>query len=142
MAEMVVFMTDREGIDIYHTAKLEQRGDVISVRDDGFDWGDMVVGFPAFSIVSVVDAVPADLRNLLSPEVPTEPLPNGESWISLNNTLQYRGFHLDPDVAIGRDILRAGARTVTTLAEVEAVTVQKPPIDNPAVIGDSQQVFG
>jgi len=142
MAEMLIFMNDQTNADgIELTAKLPQRGDVVVVRPDGWPWGDMERNSPLFALVIVPDAVPADLATFLSPEVPLAPLGDNETWASTTNTLQYRGFRVDVDAYTG-GVLRAGEDATVPLAEINALKVQKPPIPDPKVIGDTGQVIG
>jgi hypothetical protein len=137
MAEMLIWMQDRQGIDIYHTAKLSQRGDVVVVKPDGWVWGVDELADP-FLLVVVPDATVADLESFLSHEMP-QPGNEEDKWGDTTNTLQYRGFKVDVDSYTG-GVLRSD--TDVPLAEVMALKVQKPPIPDPAVIGDSRRIIG
>jgi hypothetical protein len=137
MAEMMVCMEDRVSVDIESTSKQPQRGDVVRVMPDGWNWGAAERAAP-FSIVIVPDAVPEDLAVFIFPEAPPEP---GMEWWALSNTLQFRGFKVDVDAYVG-GVLRAGGTATVPLDEVMALKVQKPPIPDPKRIGGSDYVIG
>ena len=136
---MLIFLYDREGIDVYHTAKLCQRGDVIAVREDGWPWGNAERNDPMFAVVSVPDAAPEDLVSFLSHE---QPLPGNEEdeFGDLTNTLQFRGFKVDVDAYAGP--LPRGADVTMPLNDLLALKVQKDPIPDPAVLGGSDKIIG
>jgi hypothetical protein len=137
MAEMLIWMQDRQGFDIYHTTKLAQRGDVIVVQPDGWGWSPAEQTDP-FVVVVVPDAAVADLESFLSNEMP-QPGNEDMQWWDTTNTLQFRGFKVDVDSYTG-GVLRSSANV--PLDEVMALKVQKPPVDDPAVIGQSSKVIG
>ena len=139
MAEICVFMHDREGATNNHTAKLAQRGDVIIAMGDGHLWGSEELNSDMFRVIVVPDAVPADFQSLLSHEFP---LPGDEDAVynDMTNTLQYRGFKLDVDAYVPG--LTRGAKTTVGLDEVMALKVQKPPIPDPKIIGKSEKIIG
>jgi hypothetical protein len=139
MAEIAVFMHDREGKDINHTAKLAQRGDVLIATVDGHMWGIEELTNDMFRIVVVPDAVPEDFQSLLSHEFP---LPGNEdaAYIDMTNTLQFRGFKLDVDSYTPG--LTRGAKTTVVLDDVMALKVQKAPLPDPKIIGKSEKVIG
>jgi hypothetical protein len=141
VAEILVYLYDREGADIYCTAKLCQRGDVLVAMEDGWQWGGMELADPMFQVIKVPDATVEDFQPLLSYELP---LPGNEEDVfgSMTNTLQFRGFHI---VVGGMRAMQTADPPPTidsSLDEVRALTVQKPPIPDPAKIGDSEQVIG
>jgi hypothetical protein len=138
MADMLIFMENREGATINHTCKLAQRGDVVHVKPDGQGWGVQERAAP-FTLVHVPDATVDDLMSFLSPE---QALPGGEdqSWADLNNTRQFRGFKVDVDAYVPG--LRAGGTATVPLADVMALKVQKPPVPDPKVLGQSGKIIG
>jgi hypothetical protein len=139
MAEMLIWMQDRVGADIYHTTKLAQRGDVIVVQPDGWGWT-LAEQTDPFTVVVVPDAAVTDLESFLSPEMP-QPGNEDALWWETTNTLQFRGFKVDVDAYVPPGgVLRSG--TSVPLDDVMALKVQKPPVDDPAVIGDSSKVIG
>src|SRR5580765_5845317 len=135
MAEMLLWMQDRQGADIYHTTKLAQRGDVIVVQPDGWGWT-LAEQTDPFTVVVVPDAAVTDLESFLSPEMP-QPGNEDALWWETTNTLQFRGFKVDVDAYVppSGGVLSSG--TTVPLDDVLALKVQKPPVDDPAVIGDS-----
>ena len=145
MAEMLLYMIDRTGIeagiDVYSNAKLSQRGDVVTVQEDGWQWGETELTDPRFQVVSVPDATVADLQPLLSYE---SPMPGDEEDLfhQLNNTLQYRGFHIVVDAVAALQQADPPPVVLSSLAEVTAATQQKTPIPDPARIGTPPAVIG
>ncbi len=137
MAEMLLWMQDRQGADIEHTSKLSQRGDVIVVQPDGWGWS-LAEQTDPFVVVVVPDATVTDLESFLSPEMP-QPGNEDAQWWDTTNTLQFRGFRVDVDSYTG-GVLRSGANV--PLDEVLALKVQKPPLPDPKVIGDSGKIIG
>jgi hypothetical protein len=140
MAEMLIWMQDREGADIYHTTKLAQRGDVIVVQPDGWGWT-LAEQTDPFTVVVVPDATVADLESFLSPEMP-QPGNEDALWWETTNTLQFRGFKVDVDAYVppAGGVLSSG--TSVPLDDVLALKVQKPPVQDPSVIGDSGRIIG
>ena len=145
MAEMIVYLVDRvgseAGIDVYHNAKLSQRGDVIIVREDGWQWGELELTDPRYQVIKVPDATIADLQPLLSWEMPQAGNELDEPGDTAN-TLQYRGFHIVVGSMRGMQTADPPPTIDSTLDEVTSLTVQKPPIPDPAKIGDSGRVIG
>jgi hypothetical protein len=137
MAEMMVCMEDRISPDIESTSKQPQRGDVIRVMADGWNWGAAERAAP-FTIVVVPDAAPEDLAVFIFPEAPLE---IGMEWWSLSNTLQFRGFKVDVDSYTG-GVLRAGEGATVPFDEVMALKVKKDPLPDPKRVGGSDNVIG
>lgn len=135
MAEMVIWLHDRDLGDVYKTAKVAQRGDVITVQPDGWNWAANEAADP-FLLVSVPDAAVADLQEFLSNELP-QPGNETDEFIDLYNTLQFRGFKVDIDAYTG-GVLRSGASV--PLDDVLALKVQRPPIPDPKTIGNDKVI--
>lgn len=140
MAEMLIWMQDRQGIDIEHTSKLSQRGDVVTVQPDGWGWT-LAEQTDPFLVVVVPDATVTDLESFLSHEMP-QPGNEDANWADIANTLQFRGFKVDVDAYVppSGGVLSSG--TSVPLNDVLALKVQKPPIPDPKVIGDSGRIIG
>jgi len=141
VAEILVYMYDREGADVYCTAKLCQRGDVLVAMEDGWQWGSLELAHPMFQVITVPDATVEDFQPLLSHEMP---LPGNEEDVfgSMTNTLQFRGFHIVVSSMRSMRATDPPPMVDSSLDEVRSLTVQKPPIPDPAKIGDSGQVIG
>jgi hypothetical protein len=142
MAELLVFATDGIGDDVYKNAKLPKIGHVIHVAEDGWNWGLEELGNVIFRIIKVPGATVETFQHLLSWEQPTVPLPPNESGASLTNTLQHRGFRVDPTLLppVVRTHFTEGERpgeSVTVEDEniILNAVVMVPPIDDPASIG-------
>ncbi len=143
MAELLVFMQDTKGKDVYHTAKLPKRGDVIVVKEDGEPWGIQELESPLFQIVAYPGVPAAEFAGLLSREVSTDPVPS--NLISdMTNVLQYRGFSFAIDVvAPGRSGVRQKAKIIPPgKPDVVALKIRKPAAEDPKVIGLSHKVIG
>jgi hypothetical protein len=141
MAELLVFATDTTGDDVYKNAKLPKIGHVIHVAEDGWNWGLEELSNVAFRIVKVPGATVETFQHLLSWEQPTVPLPPNESAASLTNTLQHRGFRIDPALLppVARTSFTEGERPSEFVELEETIVLDavavNPPIDDPAVIG-------
>ena len=137
MAEILIWLQNCEGQDIYYSAKLPQRGDLITVHEDGWVWGTQELS-DQFVRVIVPDAGVTDFDSLLAHEMP-QPGNEHDEFMNFYNTLQFRGFKLDVDAYTG-GVLRSG--TTVPYDEVMALKVQRPPLPDPKVIGKSDKVIG
>lgn len=140
MAELLVYATDKIGDDVYKDAKLPKIGHVIHVADDGWRWGTEELAHVHLRIIKVPGSSVATFEHLLSWEVSTDP--NITDPADLTNTLQHRGFRIDPALLppVVRTHFTEGERpgeSVIVMDEniiLDAVVVV-PPIDDPVVIG-------
>ncbi len=163
MCEILVYTIDKQGDDVYKNAKLEKRGDVITIQEDGWNWGDAELSDPSFLILKLPGVAIIDVASLISPELDTTGSkdPAVTDWAQLTNTLQFRGFNLDLDSmqaaipAIAAPVVSQPTKGVMTPVSVapapvdiaDAATllsykVQKPIVVNPAIIGTPTNVLG
>lgn len=156
MAELLIFTTDTIGDDVYKNTKLPKRGDVITVQEDGWRWGDEELKDPRFLVLKIPGAAVKEFMHLTSAEVATRPGTEAQTDpVQLINTLQMRGFHIDLDalknlkpeitpkvtskqaddgtwqpVSIAPDpVALPDAQTLLSYK------IQRPPVDDPAIIG-------
>jgi hypothetical protein len=156
MPEALIRVTDKVNTDFYRNCKCTKRGDVIDVELDGWLWGRDELTLPFWRIIKFPIADPtsnaqilAQLRALLTPELPVDPL-------NPSLTLQRRGFFLFLDNVNITGQLRAyllddtrAASSFTFTATVlqiqtfiTTLTTQRPPITDPGVLGGSPAVIG
>ena len=143
MCELLVFAVRKEPTgSVALDAKHPVPGDVIVVRDDGWNWGDMELGHPMFRILSM-PGVPASVcGQLLHNEAAIDPT---HEFHQASNALQYRGYGLD--VAALADVFAPhDAPPMTRLAHTAetfpALIVKKAPVTDPAMIGTPAHVLG
>jgi hypothetical protein len=140
MAELLIFMENRDAGSHERTSKFPQRGDMICAQEDGWAWGDMELGHPFFLVVMAPGSVPADYASLLSHEAPV--VGNETAFFGgMDNTLQYRGFFVDVDSYTG-GVLRAAGTATVPKDEVLALKTQRPPLPDPKIVGQSERIIG
>lgn len=88
--ELLVFVQDKVHADFYMDTKMPKRGDVISVAENGHQWGLQELAHPMFRVVVVPDLDQDEAEMLLAPEV-------NQDVKNPSKTLQYRAFKLDLD---------------------------------------------
>jgi hypothetical protein len=154
MAEIVVVVKDKVNKDFYLDCGCYKRGDVIEVREDGWPWGTIDRSNPDWRIIKVPQHSVAELAAFLAREKDTDPK-------NPSRTLQKRHFKLDIDnpalpqelkdlVADDSRQVEVAVNDATTAAAAQAqlptfslltFKVQKPPIADPAVIGDNASIL-
>lgn len=158
MCELLVFTTNTVGDDVYRDAKLPKRGDVISIQEDGWQWGVDELHDSRFLVVKIPGTEISEVSALLSPEVDAT-MSKDPAFLNqslLINTLQYRGFNLNldamqltvPIVPIIKTI--EGVQRLVAPMPVDmssasmllAYKVKKAPITNPAIIGTPTNIIG
>lgn len=162
MAELLIFTTNTIGDDVYKNAKLPKRGDVITVQEDGWNWGIEELSDPRFLVLKVPKELAVTFKPLTSMEVPTELGTDAQmDATQVTNTLQYRGFHIDLDalqltmpqiaaLVISKPVDGAVKLVSVAPAPVEipdaatllAFKVQKLPIADPAIIEAPLSIIG
>src|SRR6185437_11325127 len=73
MAEIAIMVQDVVHDDPISDAAMWKRGDVISVLEDGADWGKLGVTNPRFRMIRLTGVAVSAAQMLLAPEVPTDP---------------------------------------------------------------------
>lgn len=140
MASLLLRVHDKVNEDFYLNTQCTKRGDVIVVQADDWAWGREELTAPFWRILIHRRFPVPEAEALLAAELdidPTHP----------SRTLQARWFKLDLDRAalpprldayLADDTRTVPALDITrllALARMRAWKVQKPPIDDPAVIG-------
>jgi hypothetical protein len=141
MAELLVRVTDKVNPDdFYLNTKCTKRGDVIVVQPDGWAWGAMELSAPFWRIIKHSDLTVTEARALLAPELDTDPQ-------HPSRTLQRRKFWLNLfkdafPVALKnwladdtRAVPMLDLTPVFSLTNFRGLKEEKPPIDDPNVIG-------
>jgi hypothetical protein len=93
MCELVVYVHDKIGADIYETTSLPGRGDVIDVLPDDHSFGLGEISHISFRVLALPGVSVEDVANLLAPEVAEEQAADADA----PNTLQFRMNHLNLD---------------------------------------------
>lgn len=124
MCELLIRTVDKAPLDTPEAyARMPQRGDVIAIRDDGWNWSDMERAKPFWTIIKIpgapVDAMAAFLAR--------EP---GDSF--LNKYLRRRQFKFDLD---GYARMSQAEKTSFSQTQALALKVSKGPVSDPTVIG-------
>lgn len=118
MAEMLVRTVDKKNTDdIYKDVGLLKRGDVVVICEDGHKWSTEERTAPYWQIVKVPGAKVKDLI-IYTIREPGDP--------RVQKTLQRRAYEFDLLAHDGSDLDTASAL---------ALKVEKPPIEDPNVIG-------
>ena len=149
MAEMLIRVIDKIGDDIYHSARLTKRGDVITAAPDGWPWSKEELSAPFWRVVKLPHVSLEQAQTFLAPELDIDPR-------NPSKVLQRRAFRFDLESAdIPGDVktwLADDARTepvLTVTAEklsaeqvMTSVKVAKAALTDFAVIGDEPNVIG
>jgi hypothetical protein len=147
MAEMLVRVVDKVGVDLYKDCQCTKRGDVIVAQADGWNWGLQEKTNPHYRIIKVPGLTVSAAQALCSPEVAVDP--NNPS-----RTLQKRGFKLDlANVAwpAGFQAWLSDSTRATpvftavfgnVISAMALLKILKPPVVDPNVIGNPANVIG
>ena len=108
MAEFLVCATDQVSGDFYENAQLMKRGDVVSIKRDGFMWGRIESVSANYRVLAVPGPRPDAFPSLLAREA--DPTPETYSKV-----LQFRGFYINfealpPEPGLA-EYLASGPRT-------------------------------
>lgn len=153
MVELCICAIDQNNADFYLNCMRYKRGDVIEAMPDGTltagGWGAAVVANPNWVILGMPAETVQTAGPLLSFEPPVDPL-------NPSKTLQRRGFRLNLDdprvqaLIISGTTDPLGLNPITLPAKgsnpptpsLADLTVQKPAISDPAVIGQPASIIG
>lgn len=127
MCELAVYKLNRPNKEsIYSDASGWKRGDVVSILEDGADWGMEVVGSVTFDIVKI-PGVPVEKMSAYMAAEPGDRM--------TNRVLQRRAFRFDLDAH--------EKKTKKECTEKEALDlkVAKPPLVDPNVLGEVDDVL-
>lgn len=142
MAELLVRVVDKvNNTSVYRNVGCMKRGDVVVVVPDGWVWARSERLHPEWRILRIAHYTVSEAQALLAPEA------TRADRLAHKRTLQRRGFYINLDraglparlVAYLADSSRAAPAfdvtpAVLTLDEVRALKVQRPPVDDPAVL--------
>lgn len=135
MAELLIRVVDKTNVDPYLDAKCLKRGDVVDVRPDGWVWGREEMTRPEWRVLRLPGLAAVDLSAFLAEEVDEDPEQPSE-------VLQARAFRIDLDSPLlAGSWLEDDSRSLKmkrldlVLAEVMALKIAKPRLDDPNVFG-------
>lgn len=121
MCEMYVRTEDRINKEsVYVDAKCYKRGDVVTIQEDGWPWGNAEINNGTHTIVKVPGVPSSKMSALVVPEI-GDPL--------LNRVLQLRGFRFDIDT------FESSGRPALTEISALSLKVKKVALLDPDVIG-------
>lgn len=142
MAEILLRVKDQINEDIYKTARSTQRGDVISVQVDGWQWGTQEKIDPQYRILKLPNLSVIEGENFLGEELETD-------IRNPSRTLQRRQFKIDLDNLPAEmqpflsDDLRSNDSFVSDLTYdvLHTLKLRKLPIIDPIIFGGSNNIF-
>lgn len=116
MCELLVWTLDRIGDNPEHDAWCPKRGDVVTVQEDGWPWGNKEVGVPHWQIVRVPGVSASAASAFTAEEPPVDP-------VNRNRLRRWRAFSYD-----------FGTADPTTLEELLSRKGRKTPLVDPGVL--------
>lgn len=133
MAELLVRKINKVNSDFYLNTKCFKAGDVISIQPDGGPWGnDDLNDTVNHTIIKLPKVSVSEASYLMTPEIDVDPK-------NPSKTLQRRAFHLDLTKPIFAGPSAAFANL--TVSQLTPLSVQKVAVADPAVFGESANIF-
>jgi hypothetical protein len=134
VAEVLVLVEDRSTGDPHIDAVSWQRGDVITVQEDGFAWSHDERTRPGFAVIPVPGISVATLMPLTVPDPYTIPIPGDEENHILNPTWRRARNRLDlvvlsrllNDPAAWIALLEDGGQAAAFAAGLIVATPERP----------------
>jgi hypothetical protein len=148
MCELLVCSVGQtNATSIYLDTKLPKAGDVIYAAEDGHSWGLDERTNANWRILALPGIASNSVSNLLTSEIQAAPV----NPLAPSKTLQYRGFYLDlTNAAIPADMAAyladatraVGRFSVEATFALSSITLQRPVVADPAVVGSPPGVIG
>lgn len=131
MCEMLVRTVDKAPLDTPDAhARVSQRGDVITIQEDGWNWSKLERENSFWKIVKLPNVTPQAMEAFLASE-PGDP--------ATNKYLRRRHFSFDLGAY---DRLPPKAQSALNKESALSLKKQKPPVDDPSTIGSDSKVIG